>query len=576
MSERVILERGVPVPLRDGTILMADVYRPDDDAQHPVLMQRLPYDRTLGLLAWLSADPTKLAQAGYAVVFQDVRGRFGSAGEFVPYAGEGPDGYDSIQWAASQPWSNGAVGMYGPSYLGGVQWLAAAEGPSALGAIAPAMSPVDLGDLHMHRGGALQLGLAAAWHMISVAPHQLLRKLASDIPQLMAELPGLIADIDGLDELVKRVPLTPFPALDDRAGGLTPWLAEMLTDESVARTQEAGPLHERVAVPAMHIAGWYDLLLQSELDQFVAMKSRAATEEARRLTRIIVGPWAHPPPGFVNQVGDIDFGFRASGMLLDLREDLTALHRRWFDARLRGIASGIDEEPPVKLFVMGTNRWRSEDAWPLARARAQRWHVHGDGTFSERPPADAEPSVFTLDPDDPVPTVGGNLLMTSKYVRGPRDQAVVEQRSDVLTFTSEVLTQALEVTGRVRFVCWVAADTVDTDVVARLCDVHPDGRSYNVVDGILRLRFRDGLANPTPLTPGEVVKVEIDLWSTCQVFMPGHRLRLQVRASDFPRYDRCPGNGESSGTAKQILPQRNRLFHDPQRPSHVELPVVSS
>jgi hypothetical protein len=276
----------------------------------------------------------------------------------------------------------------------------------------------------------------------------------------------------------------------------------------------------------------------------------------------------------VNQVGDIDFGFRVAGVLLDLREDMTALHKRWFDARLRGIPTGIDDEPPVKLFVMGRNRWRSEDEWPLKRARPERWHVHGDGTLSPRAPADASPSVFSLDPEHPVPTVGGNILMKQSYVRGPVEQTRVEQHPDVLTFTSEPMTAEMEATGRVRFTCWVAADTVDTDVVARLCDVHPDGRSYNIVDGILRLRFRNGLASPTPLTPGEVVQAEVDLWSTSHVFLAGHRLRLQVRASDFPRYDRCPGTGESSATAKQILPQRNLLFHDPQRPSHLTLEVV--
>jgi putative CocE/NonD family hydrolase len=275
-----------------------------------------------------------------------------------------------------------------------------------------------------------------------------------------------------------------------------------------------------------------------------------------------VGPWHHA--SFAGFVGEVDFGFRASGMLLDLKEDLTGLHRRWFDARLKGIPSGIDSEPPVKLFVMGRNRWRDEDAWPLERAKVQRWHVHATGALSERPPERSEPSLFTLDPDDPVPTHGGTLLMNGSYIRGPRDQARVEARQDVLVFTSEPMAHELEVTGRVRFNAWVAAETVDTDVVARLCDMGPDGRSFNIMDGILRLRFRNGLYNPKPLTPGEPVQVSVDLWSTSHVFLPGHRIRLQVCASDFPRYDRCPGSGESSTVAKKVLP------------SHVELPVVGS
>jgi putative CocE/NonD family hydrolase len=202
--------------------------------------------------------------------------------------------------------------------------------------------------------------------------------------------------------------------------------------------------------------------------------------------------------------------------------------------------------------------------------------VHASGALSARPHEPSVPSVFTLDPADPVPTPGGTVRRNGRYSRGPREQARTEARPDVLVFTSEPMDRELEVTGRVRFNAWVAAETVDTDVVARLCDVGPDGRSFNIMDGILRLRFRDGLYDPKPLTPGEPVQVSVDLWSTSHVFLPGHRIRLHVCASDFPRYDRCPGSGESSTVAKRVLSQRNHLFHDPERPSYVELPVVES
>jgi putative CocE/NonD family hydrolase len=246
---------------------------------------------------------------------------------------------------------------------------------------------------------------------------------------------------------------------------------------------------------------------------------------------------------------------------------------------MKGQHTGIDEEPPVKLFVMGPNRWRSEDEWPPSRATAQRWHLHGGhlhggGGLTTKPPAESSPSMYELDPDDPVRTWGGSLLMAGKYLRGPVDQARTETHKDVLLFTSAPLEQPLEVCGRVLLHAWVAAGTPDTDLVARLCDVHPGGRSYNVVDGILRLRFREGLDRPKPLTKGEVVEATVDLWSTAYVFAPGHRLRLQVCASDFPRYDRNPGTGETSATATRILPQRNLLFHDPHHPSHLELPVI--
>lgn len=572
---RVILERDVPCSLRDGTVLLADIWRPDDGERHPVLLQRTPYDKTFFPYAWAPLDPTKLALAGYVVAIQDVRGRFGSEGDFPgPYAAEAEDGRDAVQWAAALPWSNGAVGMYGISYMAACQWLAASTRPSELRAIVPVTSPNDFVEGHSHRGEAFQLGLFAAWTLASVGPNAVARRLAGS-SRLPAEVAGLVDDIDSLDEWVRRVPLSPFPPVDERAGGFGPWFGAAAAEE--VRGPQHDPVssshrHGDIAVPALQVAGWYDVLLQADLDHFTAMRTQAGSEEARGATRLIVGPWAHGAFGSV--VGELDFGLRSSGLLLDLREDLTGLHRRWFDARLKGLATGIDDEPPVKIFVMGRNRWRHEDEWPPRRSRAQRWHLHAGGILSPRPPEEAEPTAFRLDPDDPVPTRGGNLLMHPKYTRGPVEQAPTEAHPDVLVFTSEPLARDVEVTGRVRLVAWVAAETVDSDVVARLCDVHPDGRAYNVADGIRRLRFRESLRAPRPLTPGEVVPVEVDLWSTSHVFLPGHRLRLHVCASDFPRYDRCPGTGESSAVAKRILPQRNLLFHDPPRPSHLELPVI--
>jgi uncharacterized protein len=566
----------VSCALRDGVGLLCDVFRPDDGDTHPALLLRTPYDKTYYPFQWMTADPTKLALAGYAVVIQDVRGRFASAGEYPGiHVAEAEDGYDTIQWVAAQPWCDGRVGMYGASYMGGVQWKAASMRPPALRAIAPATSQHDVLDQHMRRGGAIHLGLIAAWHMISIGPNALTRQLRND-PSLPGELSGLIDDIDRIDEWVRQVPLLPFPPVDERGGGLARWFGELMADE---RT----PLHDRmttrdahtgITVPALEIAGWHDVLLQPELDNFVAMRTRSGSEDARRLSKLVVGPWAHA--AFPGVVGEIDYGLRASGFLMDLREDLTGLHRRWFDARLKEISNGIDDEPPVKLFVMGRNRWRWEEEWPLARARVERWYAHASGALSSRAPDQSEPSVFTLDPADPVPTRGGTLLMHPKYVRGPVEQSPTEARPDVLVFTSSPLEKDLEVTGRVHLHAWVAAETVDTDVVGRLCDVWPDGRSYNVVDGIQRLRFREGLTNPKPLTPGEPVEVSIDLWSTSHVFEAGHRLRLHVCGSDFPRYDRCPGSGESSTVAMRVLPQRNRLFHDPQRPTFLEIPVIHS
>ena len=555
--------------MRDGVTLMADLYRPDDDLRHPVLVQRTPYDRTLIGNATSDIDPLKMALAGYVVVVQDVRGRFDSEGDFQTYTFEAEDGYDTVQWAAEQAWSNGDVGMFGLSYMAQCCLLAASQRPPALRAIAPLETPDNATGGDRYRGGALSLGVLASWAMLTIVPAAVMRAGRTD-PSRYAEMPAVIDDIDNLDQLMRRLPLVPFPPIDGR--GVDP-----AGQFDASATYEYWPPIPRfqpgdIEVPALVIAGWHDCFLQPNLDLYMSLKTDGAKDDVRRLTRLIVGPWSHGTPTAV--VGETDMGFRASPMFMDLREDFNRLHRRWFDARMLGKDTGIDAEPPVRIFVTGINRWRDEQEWPLARAEYQEWHVHGDGRLDRTPPSESVPSAFRLDPEDPVPTVGGATLMNGKYLRGPVDQARVEVRDDVLLYTSDARDEPLEVTGPLKLVAWVAAVTPDTDVVARLCDVHPDGRSFHVADGILRLRFREGPANPRLLEPGEVYRVEVDLWSIAHTFLPGHRLRLQVRASDFPRYDRCPGDGRTAGEADRVLPQRNQLFHDPARPTHLVLPVI--
>lgn len=565
----------MPCPMRDGTPLSTDVFRPDDGERHPVLLQRTPYDKRFHPFTWATLDPLRMAEAGYAVAIQDVRGRYASAGEYREiYANEELDGADAVAWAAEQPWSDGNVGMYGISYMGATQWLASVSGNPALRALAPVTTPNDLIENHLRRGGAFQLGLLATWSLVAMAPAELRRRAAAD-PAVLADALALIDDIDALDERVAHVPLVPFPPADERAGGLTPWFSRYAGAEVRRPEHDAMCIshrHDRVLAPALQIAGWYDVLLGGDLSHFVSMRREAGSPEARERTRLIVGPWAHAV--FSPAVGELDFGVRAAGISLDLREDLTGLHRRWFDQRLRGVDTGIDDEAPVRLFVMGRNRWMDADDWPPPGRSEEAWHLQPGGGLEPRPPADdGGSSVYRLDPERPVRTRGGNLLMGGAYLRGPIEQGPTERHPDVLLFTSAPLERELEVIGPVRLVAWVASATPDTDLVARLCDVHPDGRSFNVVDGILRLRFRESLRDPVAMPVGEPVRVEVDLWATAHVFAPGHRLRLHVCASDFPRYDRCAGTGASAATADRIEPQRNVLFHEAARPSHVVLPV---
>lgn len=572
-SGAVLYEPDVPCPMPDGTILATDLYRPADDGRHPAVLQRTPYDKRQYPLTWPLLDPRKLAAAGYVVAIQDVRGRFGSGGEFVPYLDEAADGEATVRWLSRRPECDGTVGMYGMSYMGGVQWLAAATGAPALRAIAPATAPFDFDADHFHRDGALALGLLLTFLLAVIEPNRLARRPGGSAPA--ARIAELIDDVDRFDELAAALPLVPFEPLQRRDPELAEWLAKVVEHDAGPTPRwplPARPRSDAVSVPALHIAGWHDVLLQADLDRFAEMREAGGTEEAQGRSRLAVGSWAHA--AFLNGVGEVDFGVRASGAALDLRGDLSDLHRRWFDARLGAGDLSIDDEPPVSIFVMGENRWHDLDAWPPAGTAERRVHLHGGGVLADRAPGAEAPSPFALDPGNPVRTHGGAVLLPAGYLRGPVEQSVRERHPDVLLFASDPLERPLLVVGRVLLDAWVATSTPDSDIVARLCDVHPDGRSYNVVDGILRLRFREGPAAPRPMATDTLVRVSVDLWSTAHRFAAGHRLRLQVCASDFPRYDRCPGTGESSFTATRILPQRNVLLHDREHPSALILPVM--
>jgi uncharacterized protein len=331
--------------------------------------------------------------------------------------------------------------------------------------------------------------------------------------------------------------------------------------------------HGQVRAPALIIAGWHDVMLDGDLAHFAAMKSSAATEGARRATRIVIGPWSHGM--FMPTVGDLDFGMRASGYLLDLREDLTSLQLRWFDRWLKDQRNGVDEEAPVRIFVQGLNRWRDEPAWPLARAKPTKFYLRAERGLSRQAPGATESAdAYSYDPADPCPTCGGSLLMPATYRRGPVEQGPILSRPDVLAYTGPLLEKDLEVTGPVKFRLFAASSARDTDWIVRLCDVHPDGRTFHVTDGVLRASYRQSLAQRRELEPDTVVSYEITLQPTSMVFRAGHRLRVLVTSSDFPRYDRNPNTGELGVEATTFVTARQKIFHDGDRASHLVLPII--
>ncbi|MBC2637743.1 CocE/NonD family hydrolase [Rhodococcus sp. 3A] len=547
------IEFDVEATMRDGAVLRADVYRPVGDGPWPVLVQRTPYDRRAMLQMFL--DPFTAVSRGYILIHQDTRGRFRSEGDWLPFTYEAEDGYDTVRWAASLPGSSGVVGMFGASYTGNTQWAAALAKPPELRAISPGVTWSDPSNGLHFRGGAIELGLNGWWSLTTGAGEIVAR--AQDPAQAFTALGAAIADFDGLvPDGYWGLPAAELPAVA-RHGVPDIGVRRALADPAAADGATIAGKHSSVEAAALSTGGWFDIFLQGTLDNHIAMTALG------KPSRLIVGPWTHTARAGMagGVVGEVNFGMASTypGIAYD------ELQLDWFDHWLKGVNNGIDAEPPVKIFVMGINQWRSEAEWPPARAVDTPWYLGADATLTPAPPiTEQTPDRYLYDPADPVRTRGGNLVMASEYPAGQFDQAATEQRPDVLVYTSEPLADNLEVTGQVRMRLHAATDAPSTDWVVRLCDVDTDGVSRNLCDGIQRIQA----------VPGEPGQYEIDLWSTSNVFLAGHRIRVQVTSSNFPRWDRNLNTAEPATTAVTIRTAQQTIFHDAARPSHIILPVV--
>ena len=569
----VIIEKNVPVPMRDGVVLRADIYRPSAGRKFPVLLQRTPYNKEFLPIVAMTLDPIRAAAAGYAVVIQDVRSRWASEGEvFFPYVHEERDGADTLDWIAGAPFCDGNIGAYGLSYMGGTTWLSAVSGHPALKAISPTTAPNDFWRDHFWRDGVAHLGTLMVWALRTIGPAALLR-MGLDPASLGGRLGELVEAVDRFDETLRQRPLSTLAAAHPEDSRFVPFLFEILrhpVPDDWTRSLLFSDRHHQVQAPALIIAGWHDLLLAADLSHYAGMREHGGSPAAREHTRLVVGPWSHAM--FLNYVGQVDFGFRSSGYLLDLREDLTLLQLRWFDRWLRGVETAA--APRVRVFVQGRNRWRDQDDWPDPRAETQCWYLGAAGTLRPNVPADDEPpDAYVYDPEDPCPTCGGNLLMPMQYTPGPVDQAPLLGRRDLLVYTSEPLTEDLEIAGEVRMALYASSSGADTDWVVKLCDLQPDGRTLNLCDGVIRASYYSRQSGEA-YRPGEAQRWPISLWSTAAVVKAGHRLRLIVTSSDFPRYDRNPTTGEDSFAATDSRPALQLVFHSADRPSHLELPVI--
>jgi uncharacterized protein len=558
----------VEAEMRDGTVLRANVYRPSGDGPWPVLLTRLPYGKDFPTDRF---DPVQMARRGYIVVVQDTRGRFASDGDWEPMVHEADDGHDTVRWAARLEGSDGQVGMYGGSYLGFTQWAAASRQPPALKAMAPLVTWSEPFDGLVYRGGAFELGLQAGWHLM-MGMDVLARRPWEDRRQLGAALAALVRDYDHLAvDGYRSLPLATF-APHHRHRVAPAFFHALDNPMDAAHPAAAAAMvrgwHDRVQVPTLNVGGWYDIFLSCTIANYRTMRALG------RPARLLLGPWSHG--AFENPVGEINFGMGAQAGFIDLQTDIVSLQLRWFDHWLKGIDSGMLDEPPVRIFVMGANRWRDEEDWPLERSEVVPHYLHAGGRLDRQSPGDERPDRFRYDPADPVPTLGGATLLTPEFRSGPYDQRPIETRDDVLTYTTEPLEQDLEVTGPVEVRLWAASSAPDTDFVARLCDVFPDGRSINLTDGIVRARYRDWRAGAAPslIEPRRPYEYVIDLWATSNVFRAGHRIRLQVTSSCFPRWDRNPNTGHEIGEDDQLAIAGQLVLHDREHPSSVLLPVV--
>jgi len=552
--------------MRDGVTLRADIYRPKADGQFPVLLQRTPYNKS-GEVAF----GLKAAASGYVVIVQDVRGRYTSEGDFYTFRHESNDGYDTVEWAAALPYSNGKVGMWGGSYVGATQMLTAIAHPPHLSGICPVVTASNYHENWTYQGGAFEQWFNQSWTSA----------LAQDTFDR-----SVVKNTNALGG-VWKLPLASYPLFNFSDSSAAPattsslapyfldWLAHPTYDDywkQISIEEHFGDIN----VPVLSVVAWYDIFQGGSLRNYVGIKAHGG-DAARKGQHLFVTIGGHAGGG--RKIGDVDFGAAAA----EFEENEVTL--KWYDYLFKGVQNEFAGKP-VKIFVMGANQWREEDDWPLARAQSTKYFLHsvkgaaslrGDGILSTVAPRSEAADHYLYDPANPVPTVGGPLCCDSIHLPpGPRDQRAVEARDDVLIYTTPAFAQDTEVTGPVSLELFAKSSAVDTDFTAKLVDVGPDGFAQNLTEGIIRGRYRDSREKASLLNPGQIYKFNIDLWSTSNVFLKGHMLRLEISSSNFPRFDRNLNTGEDPAFARSFVSATNTIYHDGEHPSALILPVVPS
>ncbi len=578
------LEIDISVPMRDGTRLATDLYFPAKSGVYPVLLERTPYGKHASVMVSIGA-PQYLARNGFVVAVQDCRGRYASEGSWYPFRdeawGENRDGYDTVEWLAVQPFSTGKVATFGGSFAGFNQYTLAGAMPPHLAAAFPRQAPSSLRREWVYRGGALELAfILAGWG----------RRNSEEALRNRVEQFGRLSARSRMD-LASGWPVPGHPLLSDPFE----WIRDYLTrqdDEAYWAQWDIAPHYAAFDRPTFHMASWFDIFFGGTLRNFMGMRAQACSAQIRGAHKLVIGPWLHGPYAHQSpqghQAGELDFGDIA-------RWDYPGMMCRWFEYWLTGKANGIMDEPAVRYFVLGANQWKTAEDWPPPGIRYRPLYFRSetsgsspslnDGSLAWEPgPSASTPARYLHDPDRPVPSIGGNTLY-SQWVQaaggvetfedfnreaGPRDQRPIEPYC--LTYTTAPLAQDLEIAGPVVARLYVSSTAVDTDFVVRLCDVYPDGRSIQICDGIQRARYRESDFSPTLLEPGHVYLIEVDLWAAANVFRSGHRLRVLVNSSCFPRFDVNPGTGKSALLSRERVVAENTLYTGGPCSCHVLLP----
>ncbi|MEN4475855.1 CocE/NonD family hydrolase [Mycolicibacterium cosmeticum] len=569
-------ERDVPATMRDGVVLRADVYRPRNTGPVPVILMRTQYGKTGAQVAPSRYQPPDwFASHCYLVVVQDVRGQGTSGGTFSEFTNDMNDGYDSVEWAAALPGSDGKVGMYGSSYVGATQWLAAVTAPPHLVTIVPANTASDYYDGWTYEGGEFRLAFVQPWAIDSIASTAARNRKDQEA---LARLEAAAAEPT---RWLNFRPFKDLPPMQPNNPAVAPWYFDWIRHSSRDDFWRAVSIRDRypsVRIPVLHFEGWYDAFLAGGVQNFTGMTARGGSDVARANQRLVIGPWDHVAWGRPDS--------RPAPMLSDIgpvgNSPINDLMLQWYDHFLKGADNGIGGQPRVDYFVMGANTWRQASGWPLPQTQWVNWYLSGNGGSAQRKgslqpvlPAAQGPDVYTYDPAYPAPSLGGHSCCGAlSGPQGPYDQTPVEQRSDVLVYDSAPLSHDTEITGPATVTLWAASSAVDTDFTAKLVVVKPDGQAVNLNNGILRTAFRDSLSQPTPIEPGRPYELRIEIWPTSYEFRAGDRVRLEISSSDYPQFAPNPNTGAPFGQDTRTLPAVQTILHDPGHPSSITLPII--